>query len=54
VQQHQTDDHEQSTGYEEYRLPAGPDRPCHAGEADGTEWIGWTGGRVPLHQIPAK
>src|SRR5271157_1113695 len=54
VQQHQTDYYEQRADNEEYRPPAGPDLPCDVREGRSTVWIGWTGGRVPHHQVPAK
>lgn len=54
AQEHQTDYHEQRTDDDEYRPPAGPDLPGDVREARSTVWIGWTGGRVPHHQVPAK
>jgi hypothetical protein len=54
VQQHQTHGHEQRTDTEENGPPACPDRPCHVPEARSAGRIGWTGGRVPHHQVPAQ
>src|SRR5271165_5634528 len=54
VQQHQTEYHEQHADDDEYRPPAGPDLPHDVREGRSTVWIGWTGGRVPHYEIPAK
>lgn len=54
VQRRQADYQEQHADDDEYRQAAGPDLPCDVREARSTEWIGWTGGRAPYHQVPEK